>query len=400
MLRKILFILWILISTCLILIFFEFGVRLYDSFSQDREKANLSESVYVQVPFLDLRLLPNIRFKDSPDIFKFFLTPFNTNEHGFRGKQFLRAKAQGVFRIICIGASTTFGHGSSSDETTFPAILEAKLNRTGMANKKFEVINAGIPGYNALQQLIIFNTEIFELEPDLVIFYTGWNDISCMFRLETSAYEKMFVGTDRFISDALVKEDKYYTRSRWAILRQIGRWRYKIDKKKMILNQGYKQVASSEERKQLMVRNIKKYLKNNYFFNRPIRIYKNCLDSMMLLAGKRGIKVCILTLPEIIKKDSPEYIYPLFNKKFPESASFLKDDFYTQMRFEVQEQFNSVIRQLAEDNHCILVDIDRVIPKTKKVLDLFCDEAHFSDKGNDFTADLIIKELAKEGIVR
>lgn len=389
----------LVITLSLFCIFFELGVRLYDSFSADAKKANLSETVYAQVPFLDLRLLPGIRFKDHPEIFKFFLTDFNTNSHGFRGKEFSTAKKDGIYRIVCIGASTTFGHGASSDAATYPAFLEAKLNRQGY-HKKIEVINAGIPGYCSLQEMILFNAQLWEFSPDMIIIYSGWNDVSNIFRMEASNYEKMLVGSDRFVESRLCAEDKYWTKSRWAIVRQIGRWRYKADKKKRIVNTGYKQAMTKEDRKNLMVTNIKAYLENDYYFNRPFGVYSNCMESIIYLAREKGIKVVFLTLPAVVREKSSDELYRGFVKKFPDSVPFEKNDFYAQMRFLVQDKFNSLIRKLAMDNGCILVDLDRSFPSDSKVLDLFCDEAHFSDQGNEYTAALIAGEIIAKGAIK
>lgn len=373
-------------------IFFELGVRVYYSFNDDSKKSNLSESVYTEVPFLNLRMLPDINFNENKDIFKFFLTPFNTNSHGFRGKDYSVLKKEGIFRIVCIGASTTFGHGASLDNATYPAFLEAKLNKNSSSGK-FQVINVGIPGYSALQELILFNAQLLDLNPDMIIIYSGWNDVSTMFHLNASNYEKLFVGSDNYFQERLTKKDKYFTKSRWAVLRQIGRWRYKIDKKKRIINVGYKQALGKEERRQLMIKDIKKYSENDYYFNRPMRIYFNSVDSVITLAQKRGIKVALLTLPEIIKENSPDDFFVEFKKRFPDSVSLEKGDFYTQMRFCVQDKFNTMIRGLAASNNCILVDLDKAFPRNKNIFDLFYDEAHFTDKGNDFTADLILKEI-------
>ena len=42
------------------------------------------------------------------------------NNYGFRGLETTVEKSEDVFRIIMIGGSTLFGHGSSSNETTIP----------------------------------------------------------------------------------------------------------------------------------------------------------------------------------------------------------------------------------------------------------------------------------------
>ena len=39
------------------------------------------------------------------------------------------------------------------------------------------MINAGVGGYRSRQQLLYYITELYLYNPDLVIFYDGWNDL-------------------------------------------------------------------------------------------------------------------------------------------------------------------------------------------------------------------------------
>jgi hypothetical protein len=49
------------------------------------------------------------------------------NSRGFRGDEFETAKAPGVYRIVALGASSTFGYHDRDDET-YPVYLEGQLN--------------------------------------------------------------------------------------------------------------------------------------------------------------------------------------------------------------------------------------------------------------------------------
>jgi len=66
----------------------------------------------------------------------FFRTQYKVERLGFRGKAPpLPGKDvadPGTLDVFCIGDSVTFGHGSSSDETTYPAYLEAWLKNRGL----------------------------------------------------------------------------------------------------------------------------------------------------------------------------------------------------------------------------------------------------------------------------
>lgn len=138
-------------------------------------------SNYLPHHYLVYVLNPNIRtnhakyFGDQPGHY--------VNPLGFRGKDFTAKKAPGTFRIVCLGGSTTFGLYETDETKTYPAQLEAELNRRYSA-PTFEVINAGTPGWSSAEDLINLAFRVLELEPDLIITYEGVNDVFAMRNLE------------------------------------------------------------------------------------------------------------------------------------------------------------------------------------------------------------------------
>ena len=98
---------------------------------------------------------------------------FYSNNHGFRDADFPVEKGECVFRIVCVGASTT--EEGPTNDLTYPAILEAMLNRHFDTNR-FEVINCGISGMNALKHRVR-SADYLALNPDLIIVYNAVNDI-------------------------------------------------------------------------------------------------------------------------------------------------------------------------------------------------------------------------------
>lgn len=96
---------------------------------------------------------------------------------GYRGREFSFKKPAGSFRIVCSGNSITFGEAASND-STYPALLENIMRDRGEINEPVEVINAGAMGYTSYQCLLDLKTRLLALQPDLVILYVGWNDIT------------------------------------------------------------------------------------------------------------------------------------------------------------------------------------------------------------------------------
>lgn len=90
---------------------------------------------------------------------------------GRRGPGSVSPKPPSTFRVLCIGGSTTFDLLAADDGSTWPARLAAKLG------PGFDVVNAGFPGWTTVESLIALQLRDVDTEPDLVISYSGINDL-------------------------------------------------------------------------------------------------------------------------------------------------------------------------------------------------------------------------------
>ena len=108
-----------------------------------------------------------------------FVERFNrtvrTNSHGFRDYEFTTAKQAGVFRIIAVGDSVTFGWQQEVGET-YPKLLEEMLNREVGARHRFEVYNMGVGGYNSEQEAELVRAKGLQFNPDLILVGYVLND--------------------------------------------------------------------------------------------------------------------------------------------------------------------------------------------------------------------------------
>ena len=99
------------------------------------------------------------------------------NSLGFRGDEITAAKPSNTVRIACVGASTTFCAEASTNQATWPHRLQEAL-QARYPDVSIQVINAGVPGYNALQSLKNLTHRVLALQPDLVIYYEANNDMA------------------------------------------------------------------------------------------------------------------------------------------------------------------------------------------------------------------------------
>lgn len=103
--------------------------------------------------------------------------PVDINSHGLRGPETTYAKPPGTFRILSLGDSVTMGWGVR-EEATYGRQLEEMLNEQSGGDLRYEVINAGVPGWNLENALAYLQGEGLKYDPDLILLdLTLANDI-------------------------------------------------------------------------------------------------------------------------------------------------------------------------------------------------------------------------------
>lgn len=154
-------------------------------FSGKMYKSNKNKSGYHAV---------NVLLKESSDSLKSILShPYmlyvnnpnyhedgkkKHNKHGYRNKNFEIKENRGLYRILALGGSTTYGFGNKDTKKTWPAVLEKKMN---IFDKKSLVINAGLNYATSAEILASYVFRHKYLNPNLIIYHGGGNDISPVF---------------------------------------------------------------------------------------------------------------------------------------------------------------------------------------------------------------------------
>lgn len=103
--------------------------------------------------------------------------PVRVNQLGFRDvREYSATKGPRTFRILVLGDSVTFGHGSVF-EHTYPYLLEQRL-REWRPVIDWQVWNLGVPGYNTRQEWAYLTQVSQAYAPDLVIVGFFPNDVT------------------------------------------------------------------------------------------------------------------------------------------------------------------------------------------------------------------------------
>ncbi len=100
------------------------------------------------------------------------------NSNGLRGAETTYEKPPATYRILNLGDSVAMGWGVRVEDT-YGQQLEALLNEEQADDRRYEVINAGVPGWNLENALAYLQAQGLKYEPDLILLdMTIANDIN------------------------------------------------------------------------------------------------------------------------------------------------------------------------------------------------------------------------------
>jgi lysophospholipase L1-like esterase len=120
--------------------------------------------LYVDDPVVGKRMRPGWEGDE-------FGAPVRINSRGLRSPEVEYARPPGVYRVLALGDSWTFGF-RIPEVDTYPRQLERALQERARLRgdpRRFEVINAGVIGYSSDQEAAYLRVEGHRYQPDLVV---------------------------------------------------------------------------------------------------------------------------------------------------------------------------------------------------------------------------------------
>ena len=331
--KQILF--FVIVSVCL-LSFAEVSIRVWAFFFRTSyERYNPATQ--------RLELVPNLHFKVGAD-------EFRINSKGFLGPEFSSKKPAGTFRIISMGDSCTFTNGVWA--RAYPALLQRSLTKDTSA-ERFEVINAGIEGYNSTLTRARLADEILNYDPDMVTIYIGWNDL-----MKTSPYDTPSSGEVGIL--ARIKQESYlfkaYRKLIFFYLRPLfSKPEISVDKGRIHPFDGYVPVQ-----------------------------YRDNLEAMIKLLKAKHVKVMLFTLSTVVTPNMSQDELKRQNVVFPYYAGA----FDVPSLLALVRAYNSVILELSTKYDVPVVDLNTVFNAEDKKK-LFWDTMHPSYLGHVVVANAI-----------
>lgn len=128
-------------------------------------------------------------------------------------------KGQGVYRIIVLGNSFTYGAFVNTQDA-YPEILEDKLNALDCTKvKKFEVINLGMNGYDLRYSLERFKVRGVKYKPDLVLWLITESDLR--------KYVDLYQGIATTVMNEMKREGIFYSQ-----IEQGNKYPYALEARK------------------------------------------------------------------------------------------------------------------------------------------------------------------------
>lgn len=170
---------------------------------------------------------PNFKYYDGKEWVNL------TNSLGLMDREYPLNKSNNTFRILALGDSVTEGYLLPSPEAAYSKQLEKMLNNN-LKGYNFEVINAGVGGYNSRQEIRLFEVLAPKLKPDLVILEYSMGDTASAPKLKKvseDTYRLEYYSTtfptimDSEINAFLVEHSaayKFFMKKITNILKKIG----------------------------------------------------------------------------------------------------------------------------------------------------------------------------------
>ncbi len=262
------------------------------------------------------------------------------NQDGMKDRDFEIQKPRNTIRIAVLGDSFTFGSRIDDADKIYPKVLEKKINER-KTYKKYEVLNFALPGIETDEELELLKTKALKYDPDILIIGFYPNDIRNI-DPEIKSYKRFSLPYVGF----------------W--LRDCSYLYYFVETRinKILENLNY--IANYEE---TLMQAVNSDINKNYS--------KELFKNISKIAKENGMEVLIVNFPIIYNFDN----YPLLTT-------------------------NEFIQGIAEENEFCLVDMFEIYKEydeSELVISKY--NAHHNDLGHELTAEAILSELIRIGVI-
>jgi lysophospholipase L1-like esterase len=299
------------------------------------------------------------------------------NRAGFRGDEF-GPKRPGTYRIIALGDSCTFGVAATPEggfyvAEPYPQRLQ-RMAAERLGPGRVEVLNAGVPGYNSYQGVMLLRTKLRGLHPDLITVRFGWND--------------HLMSPERHIGDAFHEPSTWLGLKLQDLLLRTALYPFSL-RLGMMLREHWQSSAQSKPSPPAV-----------WTPNIPIDEYKHNLARIVELGRSQGAAVWLLTAPHaLLTEDFRARIEELSTS--PPARTLLEWNAIPSFErlVEIHESYNAATREVGAALGVPVIDMEAAY-RQHAAEHLFAEDVlHPTQEGHDLEAEVLYERLVAENVV-
>ncbi|MEZ5358273.1 MAG: hypothetical protein R3F48_05530 [Candidatus Zixiibacteriota bacterium] len=284
------------------------------------------------------------------------------NSLGFRGPELATTKPDSVLRVICVGASATFGLFEEADKD-YPSQLREMLNEKYPG--RFEVQNAACPGMSPPRIAHYFDVWIKQFDPDIIAYYPApdfyFNDEVPTDTIFTRPAPPLPVFESRLKGKVRIALKGFLPRG-W----QLAYKNWEMDKIVKSHGPGWQWQTPPPER---------------------LELYRRHLIGVINTIRGAGSTIILATKTNSISDEKNE-----FDRINMTNWLNLHPQCTEECLLEMDVEARKIVLDLGQEMDVPIVDIAPLLPKTNEY---FGDHHHFSTKGAQIVAEGMFKEIVK-----
>ena len=322
--------------------------RAYMKGEEEPVKAVDEEGIYFFNEEYQLKLIqPNIVSDEGYRTVK-------SNSIGLRSPEISQEKQNNEIRVAILGGSSVMGMLNPVNEETISYRLEEHL-QSHFNDKKVNVINAGIPGYFLTDQKVMYEKVLVPLKLDLLILYTGFNDVSSYCRDGGIAAE----------NNGLIN----YSLPDWVLSIEL------LIKNSAILRELMPEVEQLTDPSTL---NENPYTRN--------------FEALLQTINASEVPVIVMANPRAYNRDmSPEDQF-----KYSEFSRSKDQCFSIEGLHEVYDRHNDIMVDISAKYDDPVLRLDQDIPGGGTY---FADSIHLNAAGSEFVANLMVDAIMEHKLL-
>jgi lysophospholipase L1-like esterase len=301
------------------------------------------------------------------------------NQAGFRSDEF-GPKRAGTYRIIALGDSCTFGVTSpkTKDEFYIAEPYPQRLQRMAaerLGPGRVEVLNAGVPGYNSYQGVMLLRTKLRGLRPDLITVRFGWNDHQ--------------MSPTRHIGNAFHEPSTWVGLKAQDLLLRTALYPFSL-RLGMMLRAHWQSSAQP----------TRSSLPSVWTPNIPVDEYRHNLTRIVELGRSQGAAVWLLTVPHALLTEG---FRAHMHELAPNSPARLSLRLNAVPSFErlveIHDSYNAATREVGAALGVPVIDMEAAYRRHAAEHLFYEDVLHPTQEGHDLEAEVLYDRLVAEKVL-